>query len=154
MQHYDVQIEWIGNKGSGTFDYRSYERTHQISVNGKPIIMGSSDSIFLGESDKHNPQDLFVASIASCHMLWYLHLCSREEIIVMSYTDKATGEMILHPDGSGSFSRILLCPEVTVSRDQMLKRAGEIHDEARAKCYLANSCNFEIVHNPMTKVLQ
>jgi len=121
-QHqYKATIEWTGNKGSGTFDYRSYSRSHSIILEGKREILGSSDSSFRGERDKHNPEDLFLSSISSCHMLWYLHLCADAGIIVMKYVDYADGTMNLNSDGSGQFSKVLL-----------------------KMCFIANSCNFPI----------
>lgn len=154
MQVYKTRIEWTGNSGSGTFDYRSYERSHTITIEGKERILGSSDSIFLGDHTRHNPEDLFVSAIASCHMLWYLHLCARESVIVMQYTDEAVGEMVLHPDGSGFFKRIVLNPKVIVTEPGMVEEAGRLHDDARKMCFLANSCNFEVEHHAETTVLQ
>ncbi|MEL6124607.1 MAG: OsmC family peroxiredoxin, partial [Bacteroidota bacterium] len=56
---YQVVLEWTGNKGAGTFDYRSYSRSHSIRADGKPEILGSSDSSFRGNGQKYNPEDLF-----------------------------------------------------------------------------------------------
>ncbi|HMI02663.1 MAG TPA: hypothetical protein VK541_09290, partial [Pedobacter sp.] len=84
---YQTSLVWTGNKGSGTMDYRSYDRSYVISVNNKPDILGSSDSAFMGDKSRYNPEDLLVSSLSSCHMLWYLHLCSQNGIIVLDYKD-------------------------------------------------------------------
>ena len=88
-QHiYETNLVWVGNKGSGTMDYRSYDRDFTVEIEGKAQISGSSDSIFLGDKSKYNPEDLLLSSVSSCHMLWYLHLCSKNGIVVLEYKEK------------------------------------------------------------------
>src|SRR5438552_3880223 len=113
LHHYALVVEWTGNTGTGTSEYRGYERSHNISVENKAIIAGSSDPAFRGDNTRHSPEDLFVASIAACHMLWYLHLCSAAGIIVTAYVDHATGTMVETSSGSGQFQEVTLHPEVT-----------------------------------------
>src|SRR6185437_8365396 len=91
--HYKTTITWTGNSGTGTSDYRSYERSHIISVEGKVAVEASSDPAFRGDRTKHNPEELLVASLSSCHMLSYLHLCTVAGVVVVAYTDNATGIM-------------------------------------------------------------
>ncbi len=146
---YNTRIEWTGNKGAGTFDYRSYSRSHVIRVEGKADILGSSDSSFRGDRAKHNPEDLFVSSIAACHMLWYLHLCSEADIVVLTYEDNAEGEMILASDGSGRFNEIVLRPKILISQASDQQKALELHEDAQKMCFLANSCNFKVRHEPL-----
>ena len=93
MHNYTLFLEWTGNKGEGTKNYRSYERSHRISTAvTNQVIEGSSDPAFLGDKTKYNPEELFVASLASCHMLWYLHLCASNNIVVLEYTDEPLGK--------------------------------------------------------------
>src|SRR6187399_2595586 len=99
--NYKATITWTGNKGKGTANYRRYERSHEISIAGKPIIPASSDPSFRGDKTRYNPEELLVASLSSCHMLWYLHLCSANGVVVVDYTDDATGLMIETADGGG-----------------------------------------------------
>ncbi len=146
---YHPIIEWTGNKGSGTFDYRSYSRSHTISLEGKPDILASSDSSFRGEKYKHNPEDLFVASISGCHMLWYLHLCADDGVVVLKYTDRAEGIMIIESDGSGYFEQVILRPEVIIAPDSSLDRAKALHEDAHRMCFIANSCKFPILYEPV-----
>lgn len=149
MKHvYHPIIEWTGNKGSGTFDYRSYSRSHTIIIDGKPNILASSDSSFRGEKHKHNPEDLFVASISGCHMLWYLHLCADDGVVVLKYTDKTEGTMIIEPDGSGAFEQVVLRPEVVIAPDSSKERALALHSDAHRMCFIANSCKFPITFEP------
>ena len=147
--HYPVTVTWTGNTGSGTSDYRSYARQHEISAGArKPIIPGSSDAAFRGDPSRWNPEELLVASVSACHKLWYLHLCADAGIAVVSYVDRAEGVMQEDADGSGRFERVILRPEVTVAPGSDLSKARQLHGLAHAKCFIANSVNFPVEHEP------
>jgi len=148
---YKVKIEWTGNEGKGTLDYKSYNRNHSISGIGKyDEILASSDPSFLGDKSKYNPEDLFLSSLSACHMLWYLHLCSVNKIIVTDYIDNATGVMEETKDGSGKFTEATLNPIVTIENIDLLEKANALHSEANRMCFIANSCNFKIKHRAKT----
>ena len=72
---YQTQVDWTGNTGEGTKTYQGYGRDHTITSDGKARIQGSSDPAFRGDATRYNPEELLVASLSACHMLWYLHLC-------------------------------------------------------------------------------
>ncbi len=144
--HYSARINWTGNKGSGTSSYRNYERSYDIAIEGKPIIKASSDPAFLGDETKHNPEDLFLASISSCHMLWFLHLCAQAGVIVSSYHDDVIGTMEEEKDGKGRFVEVVLAPKVEVEYEEMIEQTDALHKKANEMCFIANSCNFKIVH--------
>lgn len=148
---YATKITWTGNKGSGTMDYRSYDRDYTITANGKPDILGSSDSAFLGDKAKHNPEDLLLASISSCHMLWYLHLCAKNEIVVIDYQDEASGTLEEQADGGGKFKEVTLHPKVIIADKAHIPLAQNLHAEANKMCFIANSLNFKIQHQPSCK---
>ena len=149
-QHkYTSTIKWTGNKGQGTSDYRSYDRSHMILIDGKQDILCSSDPAFRGDKTRHNPEELFLASISSCHMLWYLHLCADNGIVVVDYSDNATGIMQEAEDGGGHFSDVTLHPIVIVKDKTMIDTANELHKKANQLCIIANSCNFPVNHNPI-----
>jgi len=149
---YTATIKWTGNKGPGTSNYRDYERSHTISVENKPIIEGSSDTAFRGDKTKYNPEELFLSSLSSCHMLWYLHFCSEAGIIVTDYVDYAKGIMAETVNGSGHFTEVTLNPTVTVSEESMIEKAIELHHKANKFCFIANSVNFIIKHFPKVLV--
>ena len=150
--HYSLNIKWTGNKGKGTAGYKSYGREHTISAEGKKeVILCSSDPSFLGDPTLYNPEELFLSSIATCHMLWYLHFCSDHKIIVTHYEDHATGIMQEDKDGSGKFTEVNLRPTVTIENMDMQAKAIELHGLAHKYCFIANSCNFEIKCLPMVK---
>ncbi len=148
QHHYKATIRWTGNKGTGTENYRSYDRSHQIIIENKSDILGSSDPAFRGDKTKHNPEELLVASLSACHMLWYLHLCSEAGLIVLDYTDMATGVMVDTSDGGGRFAEVILNPIVIVSEKAMVDKANELHKKANELCFIANSVNFPVRHNP------
>ncbi|WP_312765683.1 OsmC family protein [Epilithonimonas sp.] len=150
MKHhqYKNKIVWTGNTGESTKNYRSYQRNYTISVDGKADILGSSDPAFLGNPGLHNPEDLLLASVSSCHLLWYLHLCSLNKILVLEYEDFAEGTMIENENGSGKFSEIILKPRIVVAEKEMIEKAVELHQKANEYCFIANSLNFEVKHHP------
>jgi len=145
---YSSIISWKGNKGTGTSNYVAYGRDHTIQIVNKPLIEASADAPFRGDSTKHNPEDLFLSSIASCHMLWYLHLCADAGIIVVDYIDEATGIMIQTPTNGGRFTEVTLNPVVTITDPSMITKANELHEIANKHCFIANSVNFPVHHKP------
>ncbi|QKZ14968.1 OsmC family protein [Spirosoma sp. KUDC1026] len=146
---YTVTTNWTGNTGTGTRSYQSYERNYVVSVENKPAIPGSSDPSFRGDRTRYNPEELLVASLSTCHMLWYLHLCAEAGVVVTDCVDKATGIMIETPDGSGRFTEVTLHPTVTVADASMIAQANALHEPANRKCFIANSCNFPVHHQPV-----
>ena len=149
--HYQTKLNWTGNRGDGTADYRSYDRSYSVSIDGKPDLQGSADPAFRGDPSKWNPEELFLASLSACHMLWYLHLCSDEGIYVLSYKDQANGVMEEMTNGSGKFAEVTLHPEVTISDSGNLEKAGKLHKTANEMCFIANSCNFPVRHDATLK---
>jgi len=139
--HYSIQVAWTGNTGQGTRGYTAYERRHEIRSGEKPTIPGSSDPAFRGDPARYNPEELFVAALSSCHMLWYLHLCADAGIVVISYDDRAEGTMIETAEG-GRFTKITLQPIVKVTDSP--ERAEALHKRAHQFCFLANSVNFPV----------
>jgi organic hydroperoxide reductase OsmC/OhrA len=146
--HYTTALVWTGNLGQGTLDYQAYSRDHDISVKGKTTIHGSSDASFRGDKSKVTPEDLLVSSLSVCHMLWYLHLCSINGVVVVDYHDDAEGQMEENPDGSGQFTEVTLHPRVTVTGHIMVEKAKSLHADASRMCFIARSVNFPVVHLP------
>lgn len=145
---YAIEMRWTGNDGQGTQSYRAYRRDHAIRAAGKPDIDASSDPAFRGDPSRYNPEELLVASLSSCHMLWYLHLCATNGVTVTAYEDRATGTMQERPDGSGFFTRVVLRPRVTITSASDPANARALHHEAHQKCFIANSVNFPVETEP------
>ena len=151
---YAVTVTWTGNTGSGTQGYRSYERSHRVSMPGKQEIAGSSDPAFRGDRTRWNPEEMLVASLSTCHMLWYLHLCSVAGLIVTAYEDIAEGVMEERPDGGGRFIEVILQPEITVSPGTDVEAARKMHEQAAQRCFIANSVNFPVRHEAVYQVAE
>jgi organic hydroperoxide reductase OsmC/OhrA len=152
IKSYPVDVQWTGNQGLGTSHYKGYERSHTITAGQKPVIYGSSDPGYRGDSSRYNPEELLVASLSSCHMLWYLHLCAEAGVVVVEYVDHAVGTLMETSDGSGYFKQVVLNPEVTVSQASMVRKAMDLHQAAHKLCFIANSVNFEVLHLPTCHV--
>lgn len=148
---YEINIVWTGNTGTGTSKYNAYTRDHNVVSHGKTVILGSSDPAFRGDPSRYNPEELLVASVSQCHMLWYLHLCSAAGVVVTDYVDQAEGTMVEHGDGSGEFTNVTLNPQVTVSDEAMIARANQLHAEVHHYCFIARSVNFPITHKPVAQ---
>ncbi|OOG52568.1 peroxiredoxin [Rhodanobacter sp. B05] len=147
-QHrYRVDVEWTGNRGSGTDGYRNYGRDHVIRIDGKPPIDGSSDPTFRGDGTRHNPEDMLVAALSTCHMLSYLHMATVAGVVVTAYTDAAEGTMATEGDG-GRFVEVVLHPVVTISAASDPARAEAAHETAHHACFIANSVNFPVRCEP------
>ncbi len=148
---FPVRLRWTGDAGVGTKDYRSYGRGYTIEVDGKPELPGSSSPAFRGDPSRHDPEDLLVASLSACHMLWYLHLCAERGIVVREYEDAAAGTLALDERTDGRFVEVRLNPRVGIERgDPDLARS--LHDVAHARCYIARSVNFPVHVSPTISV--
>ena len=152
-QHlYTVSVEWKDPSGQGTADYRTYQRDHLISVSGKPPILASSDPAFRGNETRYNPEELFLASLSSCHMLWYLHLCADAGVIVLDYTDNPTALMEENHENGGQFKKVTLRPLVIIREQSMIPKAEALHAEAHRLCFIANSINFPVYHEAIHRI--
>jgi len=88
---YTCSVTWTGNTGTGTSSYRAYSRDHIVAGPGKPELPGSADPAFRGDAKRYNPEELLLASLSTCHMLWYLHLCADAKVTVVAYRDEPLG---------------------------------------------------------------
>ncbi|MFD1712862.1 OsmC family protein [Amnibacterium flavum] len=144
-----LDLEWVGNRGTGTSGYREYGRQGVLSAPGKQPIDGSSARVFHGDSDRWNPEELLIAALAECHMLSYLHTAVRHGVTVLGYTDSPTGTMVQEGNG-GHFTRVVLRPAVRISDPAQIELAQSLHREASADCFIAASVNFPVDHEPTT----
>ena len=146
---FTTNLTWTGNRGTGTSTYRAYGRDHEISADGKSAaIPGSSTPVFRGDKDRYNPEELLIASLSGCHMLWFLHLCAEAGIVVTSYADDAEGAMQLNADGSGQFSEVVLHPRVEYAKAPPSEKIEELHHRSHELCFIARSVNFPVRCEP------
>ena len=146
--HYMAKITWSRVDDGEAFNYRSYDRTHRVEINGKPPFTASADPAFLGRSDRYNPEDMLVVALSSCHMLSYLSICARAGLSVISYTDEAEGMMVMDRADTGRFSEVVLKPVVGLAPGGDLEKAQSFHHEAHEVCFIARSVNFPVRCQP------
>jgi organic hydroperoxide reductase OsmC/OhrA len=141
-QHrYTLDLHW---QGEHTRTYESYTREHRVRIAGKPELIATADPMFRGDATLHNPEDLLLAALSSCHLLTYLALCARARINVLSYRDAAEGTLLLTKDGGGHFTEVVLRPEVVVEEEHMLEKARHFHGDVHKYCFIARSVNFPV----------
>jgi organic hydroperoxide reductase OsmC/OhrA len=147
--HYQLAVTWTGNRGGGTSHYRAYSRDHEIGGSQKCMsIPGSADPAFRGDGSRYNPEELLVAALSGCHMLWVLHLCAEAGIVVTSYEDSPVGTMRETQDGSGEFSAVVLHPRMTITDSSKIEQARALHHAAHQMCFIARSVKFQVSHEP------
>ena len=111
---YHARLAWTGASSGPTSSYAGYSREHQLEIDAKPALALSSDPMFRGDAALHNPEELLVMALASCHMLSYLAQAARAGVHVVAYADAATGTMEL-VGGGGRFTEVVLRPVVTIA---------------------------------------
>ena len=147
---YQTTTTWTGNTGQRTANYRSYVRGYEINADHKSaLILGSSDPAFRGDRARYNPEELLVASLSACHMLWMLHLCAEAGIVVTAYTDQATGIMSETEDGAGQFTEVTLRPQITITDAGKIAEAEALNSRAHHLCFIARSVNFPVKHEAL-----
>lgn len=127
---------------------KSYSRSHTIAIEGKPVLNVSAAKAFKGDAGLYNPEDMLLSSLVSCHMMSYLYVCAQAGIEVLSYSDDAVATLEVNDDGSGRFTGVMLHPKVTIAHADRIEEALALHTKANQLCFIANSCNFPILHNP------
>ncbi|MFB6611565.1 OsmC family protein [Agromyces sp. NPDC056379] len=151
--HYEIEVEWLGDRGTGTSGYRAYSREHVVRAPGKlHEIAGSSDRTFHGDRERWNPEELLLAALSQCHMLSYLHVATNHGVVVRSYADRPTGHMREDGKGGGAFVEVVLRPQIEVADASMSELAAALHAEASEKCFIAASVAFPVHHEPVVTV--
>lgn len=145
---YKTQLVWTGASQGSTSSYESYSREYTVTIEGKPPLVGSADPTYRGNPALHNPEDLLVISLASCHMLSYLALCARAGIQVMAYSDEAVGKMARQA-GKIRFTEVVLHPRVAIAVGDDLEKARSLHHNAHDECFIANSVAFPVRNEPI-----
>jgi organic hydroperoxide reductase OsmC/OhrA len=151
LHTFTVTVTWTGNSGEGTSSYRGYGRDHEVTHGDNPPIHGSSVPEFRGDPERWNPEQMLVAALSQCHMLWYLHLATEAGVVVTAYEDNPTGDLEM-VGGTGQFVAATLRPRVTVAEASMAETATGLHPAAHDKCFIARSVAFPVRHDPETVV--
>jgi organic hydroperoxide reductase OsmC/OhrA len=140
--NYKVTAVWTGNKGDGTKNVRTYDRSHTVSIEGKPELFLTTDNPFVGDKSKLNPEDLLVSAISSCHMLSYLYVCSLEGIVITAYTDNATGIMIETGKWWRKFQRSNFESNILCSRQKYGRKSYRVAPQSSRNMLYSQFCEF------------
>lgn len=152
-QHqFKLKLDWSLDSKVPNNNSRRISRNHSIEIVGKPVLDVSAAKAFKGDSALYNPEDLLLASLTSCHMMSYLYCCSLHNIDVLSYTDCAEAILEVYNDGSGRIVKVVLNPVIIIVDENKIDTAFSLHMKANQLCFIANSCNFPVEHNPIIKV--
>lgn len=144
---HEATVEWRAGEGE-PFLTRKYSRAHQWTFDGGAEVRASSAPsvvrVPLSDPAGVDPEEALVAALASCHMLFFLDLASRAGLDVVSYVDRATGEMGKRDDGKEAMVKATLHPEIVFANEADPAKVAEIHHHAHELCYIANSVNFPV----------
>lgn len=154
MKHlFKAELNWTSKKEEDSTSKIS-SKTHKIKIEGKPVLDVSAAKAFKGDPRLYNPEDLLLSSLVSCHMMSYLYVCSQNGIEVLEYSDNAEAILEVSPDGSGRFIEAKLFPKVKISNPEQIELALDLHFKANQLCFIANSCNFPVLHKASCEVVK
>lgn len=153
MSEYQASIQW--ERRDAVFTDNRYSRAHLWTFDGGTVVPGSSSPrvVPLPYSDESavDPEEAFVASLSSCHMLWFLSIAARRGFCVDRYTDAAVGVMEKDTAGRMSMTRVTLRPQAVFSGASLPSREEieAMHHKAHDECYIANSVKTEVRCEPV-----
>ncbi len=145
MSKHIAKIVW--NKSTESFNYNDYNREHDWHFDNDSIVKASASPKFKGKPEYVDPEEAFVAALSSCHMLTFLAICSRKNIVAKSYKDDAEGYLELNDEKKLVLTKVNLNPRVEFETDVDLDLLKEIHHQSHNDCFLANSVTTEISVN-------
>ncbi|MGE3820410.1 MAG: OsmC family protein [Isosphaeraceae bacterium] len=145
MSEHQATIEW--KRETPEFTYDTYNRDHDWRFDSGVTVRGSATPGFLGNASCVDPEEAFVASISSCHMLTFLAIAAKRRYVLESYRDEAVGVMGKDATGTLAMIRVTLHPEVSFSGENRpdLEELRRLHDQAHHACFIANSVKAEVV---------
>jgi len=150
---FKAKLNWFSTKKEAVSTSRIYTKNHTVTIEGKDVLDVSAAKAFKGDPSLYNPEDLLLSSVVSCHMMSYLYVCSQNGIEVVSYSDAAEATLEVLENGSGRFTEVRLHPKVIIRQKEKIAEALSLHKKANELCFIANSCNFPIIHEPTCEVV-
>jgi organic hydroperoxide reductase OsmC/OhrA len=148
MSEHEVTVEW--KRETPDFSYESYNRDHEWNFDSGVTVKASAAPGYLGNAACVDPEEAFVASLSSCHMLTFLAIASKKRLTVDSYHDKAVG--ILDKDAAGqlAITKVSLRPKVQFSGEKTPtpEEISRMHEQAHHACFIANSVKTDVVVEP------
>lgn len=154
MAEYRVTIRW--QRGGQDFVDDNYSRGHTWEFDGGLCVPASAspEIVPLPKSVAENvdPEEAFVASLSSCHMLFFLSIAAKKGYVVDKYTDSAVGQLGANDQGKMAMSRVVLRPQVvfTGGRRPSAAQIDRIHEQSHEECFIANSVKTEVITEPVS----
>ena len=150
MSEHRARVEW---KLQGSFDYKTYSRAHDIAFEHDVRVPGNAAPgnipATVPAAAGVDPEQAFVASLSSCHMLWFLQVACRAKFTVTRYVDEATGVLEKNVQGVSMMTRVTLKPAVSFAgTPPTAEEHARLHHEAHEKCFIANSVKSEVACEP------
>jgi len=149
MSEHHAGVRWT--RTSADFTYDSYNRAHEVRFKDGAIVLPSSSApMFRGDADRVDPEEAFVASLSSCHMLTFLAICARKRLTVESYEDDAVGYLEKGESGKLWMARATLRPRVRFAAGTQIdaKILSDIHHKSHEDCFIANSVTTNVAVEP------
>ncbi|WP_198086242.1 OsmC family protein [Variovorax sp. E3] len=153
MAHYTAELLWL--RGEQDFLGNGYSRRHTLRFDGGVELPGSSSPhvvpLPMSDASAVDPEELFVASLSNCHMLWFLTMAVKRKFVVDRYFDAASGVMEKNAEGKMAMTVVTLRPEVTFSGDKLptQEQIEQMHHRAHDECFIANSVKTEVRCEPV-----
>jgi len=143
MSQHHATIEW--QRGTTDFTYEAYSRDHSWSFPGGIQVAASAAPAFRGSPDRLDPEEAFVAAIASCHMLTFLALAARKKVVVERYADSAVGVLEKNDDGRLAITQVTLRPQISFGGEPpAADELARLHQQSHHGCFIANSVSTTI----------
>lgn len=151
MSEHPIQLRW--QRSTPDFELKSYNRGHSVTFkNGQNLSMSAAVA-YRGDADMVDPEEAFVASLASCHMLTFLAIAAGRKFTVDSYEDDAMGYLERIENGRMAMTRVVLRPRIVFSGDQPDETTlHEMHEKAHDACFIANSVTTKVTVQQPTAV--
>jgi organic hydroperoxide reductase OsmC/OhrA len=149
MSEHHAGLSWT--RTSENFTYDSYNRAHEITFkHGAIAIPASAAAEYRGDAERVDPEEAFVASLSSCHLLTFLAICARKRLIVDAYEDSAVGTLQKNENGKLAVTHVLLRPRVSFAPGSTVdaKALEDIHHLAHGECFVANSVKTNVTVEP------
>ena len=139
MSEHKVTLTW--QRGDVPFDYQKYPRDHTWKFDGGHEMTGSAAPAYLGNPKNVDPEEAFVASLSSCHMLTFLAIACKQKFVLDEYVDEAVGHMEKNAEGKMAITRVTLRPKIKWSGDKQpsADELDKMHHAAHDNCFIASS---------------
>lgn len=153
MAQHTATVVWERN--GAVFTDNRYSRGHRWRFDGGVEVPASSSPLAvpapLSVAEAVDPEEAFVASLSSCHMLWFLSIAARRGFVIERYRDEATGVLAKNADGRTAMAVVTLRPDATFVGEKQPSRADldAMHHEAHGLCFIANSVTTEVRCEPV-----